>query len=250
MECIGTLAAGVAHEVKNPLQTILIGLDYLSSILPDPAESVVLALGDMRDAVRRANRIILELLQLSADAAFEVRPGDLNGVVERSFRLLNVELAVSRTKVVRHLEPGLPPVRMDADKIEQVLLNLFINALQAMRQEGSLLVTTRSGQLGRDLQLDGTLAAPFRPSERIVVAEIQDTGPGIPREHLARIFDPFFTTKPVGSGTGLGLSIVKRIIDLHKGALEVRNASEGGVVVTLALRAWENHYEQETNHDC
>jgi signal transduction histidine kinase len=224
MESIGTLAAGVAHEVKNPLQTILIGLDYLSNSLPDPAENVALALGDMRDAVRRANRIIVELLQLSADTAFELREGNLNAVVERSFRLLNAELAASRTKVECRLEPGLPPVRMDAGKIEQVLLNLFLNALQAMTQEGTLRVTTRSGQLGRDLQLNGTIAAAFRPSERIVVAEIQDTGPGIASEHLARIFDPFFTTKAVGKGTGLGLSIVKKIMDLHEGALEVRNA--------------------------
>ena len=237
MECIGTLAAGVGHEVKNPLQTILMGLDYVNNSLPQRTENVGLVLGDMRDAVVRADSIIRELLQLSADTAFELTQGDLNGLVERSLRLLNAELVAARTNVVCRLEPGLPPVRMDARKMEQVLLNIFINALQAMTQGGTLRVTTRSGRLGEDLQVNGSLADQFRPGERLVVAEVQDTGPGIDPQHLARIFDPFFTTKPVGKGTGLGLSVVKKIIDLHKGALEVLNAPEGGVVVILVLRA-------------
>jgi signal transduction histidine kinase len=249
MESIGTLAAGVAHEVKNPLQTILIGLDYLSHSLPKPAENFEMAIGDMRDAVWRANNIIKELLQLSADTAFELAEGDLNAVVNRSLWLMNSELVATRTNVVCRLESSLPPVRMDVRKIEQVLLNLLINAVQAMTQQGTLLVSTRSGRLAADLHLNGSIADRFKPDERLVVAEIQDTGPGIAQEHLTRIFDPFFTTKPVGKGTGLGLSIVKKIIDLHEGSIEVRNAQEGGAVVTLAFRAWEKNREQETNNN-
>ena len=237
MECIGTLAAGVAHEVKNPLQTILIGLDYLGNNLPEPTESVAMALSDMRDAVRRADTIIRELLQLSADTAFMLTDEDLNSVIERSLWLLNSELLAAQVEVVRRLESGLPRVRMDPRKMEQVLLNLFINALQAMPQQGTLLVTTRSGRLGEDLHLNGSVAGHFHPGERLVMAEVRDTGPGIAPEHLVRIFDPFFSTKPIGVGTGLGLSIVKKIIDLHEGVVEIQNASEGGVVVTLAFRA-------------
>ena len=237
LQSIGTLAAGVAHEVKNPLQTILIGVDYLTTSLPQPADGIAVALSDIRDAVRRANAIIRELLQLSADTAFELSEGDLNGLVERCLRLLNSELLAARIEVTRRLEPDLPRVRMDAQKMEQVLLNLFLNALQAMPQEGSLRVTTQSGRLETDLHLNGSVAAQFRPGERLVLAQIQDTGPGIACEHLERIFDPFFTTKPVGTGTGLGLSIVKKIMDLHGGVVEIRNAPEGGAVVTLAFRA-------------
>jgi PAS domain S-box-containing protein len=237
MECIGTLAAGVAHEVKNPLQTILIGLDYLGNNLPEQTESIAMALSDMRDAVKRANTIIRELLQLSADTVFELTDEDLNSVIERSLLLLNSELLAARVEVVRRLESGLPRVRIDARKMEQVLLNLFINAVQAMPQQGTLLVTTRYGRLGEDLHLNGSVAGQFRLGERLVVAEVQDTGSGIPKQHLVRVYDPFFTTKPVGEGTGLGLFIVKKIIDLHEGALEIRNVPEGGVVVTLAFRA-------------
>ncbi len=236
MECIGTLAAGVAHEVKNPLQTILTGLDYLQGLLPEPAEGVALALSDMRDAVRRADVIVRELLFLSAQTGFEFKDEDLNVVVTRSLSLLNSELLAARVEVVRGLAPGLPAVRMDARKMEQVLLNLFINAIQAMPPCGTLSVRTRSGCLGEDLQLNGRVASQFRSGDRLVVAEVQDSGPGVPREHLARVFDPFFTTKPVGEGTGLGLSIVKKIMDLHQGALEIRNVPEGGAVVTLAFR--------------
>ena len=99
------------------------------------------------------------------------------------------------------------------------------------------MLTTRSGRLREDLHLNGALADHFHPGDRVVAVEVQDDGPGIAKEHLARIFDPFFSTKPTGMGTGLGLSIVKKIIDLHGGAVEVRNAPEGGVVVTVALRA-------------
>ncbi|HRZ37428.1 MAG TPA: CHASE domain-containing protein [Candidatus Paceibacterota bacterium] len=250
LECIGTLAAGVAHEVKNPLQTILIGLDFLKNAQPDPTGNIAVALSDMRDAVRRANTIIRELLQLSADTAFTLVEGNVNEAVERSLRLLNAELVSSRTEVVCRLEPSLPLAWLDTQKMEQVLLNLFINALQAMTQNGTLRVTTRSGRLGEDLQVKGADVGQFCHGERLVLIEVQDTGPGIAPEHLARIFDPFYTTKPVGAGTGLGLSIVKKIIDLHGGTVEVQNAAEGGVAVTLALRANKRKYEQETNHDC
>lgn len=249
MECIGTLAAGVAHEVKNPLQTILTGLDYLEHRLAGNSEDLRLALADMRDAVSRADTIVRDLLQLSADKVFELTDGDLNSVVERSLRLVNSEVVATQTRIVRCLEPNLPRVRMDARKMEQALLNLFLNALQAMEQGGTLRLTTRSGRLGEGLQLAGSLEDQFRPGERLVVAEIQDTGPGITQEHLPRVLDPFFTTKPVGKGTGLGLSIVKKIIDLHRGALEVLNAAEGGVVVILVLRAEEGNYEQKADHD-
>ncbi len=238
MECVGTLAAGVAHEVKNPLQTILVGVDFLDGSLPGRSGSVGLALADMRDAVGRANTIIRDLLQLSADTAFELAQGDLNEVVERSLRLLNSELVAARIKVVCDLEAGLPAIGMDAGKMGQVLLNLFINARQAMAHDGILRVATRSGCSAAGLRVEESLAGRFRPGERLVVAEVQDTGSGIAQEHLSRIYDPFFTTKPVGMGTGLGLSIVRKIIDLHQGAMEVRNAPEGGVVVTLLLRAW------------
>jgi PAS domain S-box-containing protein len=237
LESVGTLAAGVAHEVKNPLQTILMGLDYLANNLPGGNDSTTLVLSDMRDAVIRANVIVRELLQLSAATDFQAKEEDLNGLVERSLWLIHGEAIAAQINVVHKLAADLPRVRLDRSKMEQVFINLFINALQAMSEGGVLTVTTRLRRFGEDLRQSGHALLQFKPGELVVIAEVQDTGEGIPEDHLARIFDPFFTTKPAGVGTGLGLSVVKKIIDLHGGAIDIRNAPLGGVLVTLVLRA-------------
>ena len=135
------------------------------------------------------------------------------------------------------LEPDLRPVRLDRSKVEQVFINLFINALQAMSQGGVLTVTTRHCRFGEDLNLIGPVFSQFKPGDPVVITDVQDTGQSIPEAVLPRIFDPFFTTKPTGVGTGLGLSVVKKIMDLHDGAIHIRNAPLGGVVATLLLRA-------------
>lgn len=237
LESVGSLAAGVAHEVKNPLQTILMGVGYLANRRPPPDADMALALDDMREAVQRANRIIRELLELSAATQFDLKDEDLNEVVERSLWLVNHELVAARLKVIRQLQRPLEPVAMDRSKIEQVLLNLLINAIQAMTPGQTLTVATRSGCLGQGLDLPRGAGSAFQPGETLVVAEVRDTGPGIPAAQLARVFEPFFTTKPVGVGTGLGLSVAKKIIDLHDGSIDIQNAPEGGLCVTLVFRA-------------
>jgi signal transduction histidine kinase len=138
--------------------------------------------------------------------------------------------------VVRQLAVDLPPVRMDRGKMEQVFINLFINALHAMSQGGTLTVATRTVQWSEDLASHERIFRQFRPGNTLAVIEVQDTGTGIPENLLSKIFDPFFTTKPVGHGTGLGLAVVKKIVDLHGGAIDIRNAPPGGVRVTLALK--------------
>jgi PAS domain S-box-containing protein len=236
-ESVATLAAGVAHEVKNPLQTILMGLEYLANSLTGWNGESRLVLSDMRDAVTRANTIVRELLQLSAATDFEPKEEDLNSLVERSLSLINSEVIASRTAVVRQLGANLPRVRLDRSKMEQVFINLFINALQAMSQDGVLTVTTRHHRFSEDLKLSGPAFSQVKPGDLVVIAEVQDTGTGIAEADLPKIFDPFFTTKPAGIGTGLGLSVVNKIVDLHGGAIDVQNVPEGGVRVTLALKA-------------
>lgn len=239
LESVGALAAGVAHEVKNPLQTILMGLDYLGGRLPKGNETIGLVLTDMRDAVQRANAIIRELLQLSAETVFELKEDDLNGVLERALLLVNAELIAAQTRVVRRLGAGLPRVKIDRGKIEQVFINLFINAVQAMPSGGVLEVTTRAARFGEEASLSEPAFRKFAPGEKVVIAEVQDTGTGISPGDLPKVFDPFFTTKPAGVGTGLGLSVVRKIVDLHGGAIDIRNVERSGVVVTLILRAAE-----------
>lgn len=236
LESVGTLAAGVAHEVKNPLQTILMGLDYLEHNLKAEDANTPSVLTDMRDAVTRANTIIRGLLEFAAPAEFELKDDDLNALIEQSLRLISGQAVASQVEVVRDLECGLPSVSMDRRKMQQVFINLFINALQAMARGGVLTLRTRAGRCGQDLDLNSALFPQFRRGDRLVKVEVQDTGTGISEAHLAKVFDPFFTTKPVGVGSGLGLSVVKKIVDLHGGAIDIRNGPQGGALVTLVLR--------------
>ena len=120
--------------------------------------------------------------------------------------------------------------------MEQVFINLFINALHAMSQGGTLTVTTRVVQWSEDLASQESIFRQFKTGDTLAVTEVQDTGTGMPEALLPKVFDPFFTTKPVGHGTGLGLTVVRKIVDLHGGAIAIRNAPPGGVRVTLILK--------------
>jgi two-component system NtrC family sensor kinase len=213
------------------------GLDYLAPNCPAGNENISMVLSDMREAVTRANTIIRGLLQLSAQTDFEMKREDLNASVRRALNLVKAQVIASKVSVVRKLDAHLPPVKMDRGKIEQVFINLLINALQAMSPGGVLTVTTHAGQFGENLKVNETAFRQFSRGEQVVLAQVQDTGTGIAAVNLPKVFDPFFTTKPIGVGTGLGLSVVKKIVDFHGGGVDIQNAAPGGVVVTLVLRA-------------
>ncbi|MFQ5803214.1 MAG: PAS domain S-box protein [Candidatus Methylomirabilales bacterium] len=236
-ESVGQLAAGVAHEVKNPLAIIQQGLAYLSKTLVTPGdENAALMFKKVDDAVKRADRVIRGLLGFSAASALAVKPTAINTVVEESLLLVNHELVKGHVTVVKELEAELPPLRLDRNKIEQVFVNLFINAMHAMPEGGTVTVKTYAKKLtefGPDVGRRTT--GQLRIGDPLVVAEVLDTGTGIPTEKLDRIFDPFFTTKPIGQGTGLGLSVTRKIIELHWGMIEITNRHEGGVRVTLTF---------------
>lgn len=235
MECVGTLAAGVAHEVKNPLQTILMGLAYLSKNIPVEDQTLVSVLGDMRDAVRRADAIVRDLLYLSAARQIEMKPHNINAVLDRSLLFVNYDLTRSRILVHRNFEDGLPLVRLDEAKIEQVLINLFMNAIQAMPSGGDLFLRTRLMDV--PLAPTDSLWNKFQPRDRAVVVNVEDTGPGVPADKVPRVFEPFFTTKPNGLGTGLGLPISRQIIEMHGGAIKLGAGDRGGACVTIILKA-------------
>ncbi|MEI8234075.1 MAG: ATP-binding protein [Verrucomicrobiota bacterium] len=231
MKLVGRLAAGVAHEVKNPLAIISMGLEYLNSQKSDdPNLPVVLA--EIDNAVQRADRVVRELLDFSAPKKMNRAPEDVNRLVRNALVLVRGELLPRKVAVVEELTADLPLARLDAMKIEQVLVNLFSNAAQAMETGGRLIVRTASRQvtgIGENIAHSDR----FRPGDRLVSIEILDTGPGIPEADLGKVFEPFFTTKPTGKGSGLGLTVTKTIVDLHGGEIEIENRPEGGVHVTL-----------------
>jgi len=239
MESIGTLAAGVAHEVKNPLAIMMMGINYLNRKLGKTEdENIAVVLKEMRDAIDRADSITRGLLNFSASRQLDVKPEDLNSVVDETLRLVRHALNSNGIELVKTYGEHLPPVGADKTQIQQVFVNIFMNAIQAMPNRGKLKVRTYCKQLTETTHFEGFRKAhPFWVGDTAVVAEVEDTGTGIAEEHLAKIFDPFFTTKPTGVGTGLGLPVSKKIIELHGGSLDIRNLKEGGVRVTIMLKA-------------
>ncbi len=236
-ESVGQLAAGVAHEVKNPLAIVLQGLTYLSNAVSKTDDGhIALVLEKMDNAVRRADQVIKGVLDFSAPSRADVTATELNAVVDQSLLLVNHELVKGGVTVVKELEERLPLMKLDPQKIQQVFVNLFMNAIQAMPEGGTLTIKTgmrQPAKVSHDVGRPQT--NQFETGETLLVAEIQDTGTGIPDDKLDRLFDPFFTTKPPGQGTGLGLSVTRKIIDLHGGTIDITNRPEGGVRVTLTF---------------
>jgi signal transduction histidine kinase len=215
------------------------GIDYMSKNLVCPDINVGLILSDMAEAVRRADDIILDLLDFSAPRSLDLRAEDINCLLEQSLALVRHELSSLPIKQVRELDPELPPVQVDANKMKQVFLNVLINAIHAMPEGGTLTVRTYSKILQPTEVIHDAgsrQADQLHPGQKVVMTEILDTGKGIPDDALAHIFDPFFTTKPTGKGTGLGLTVTKKIVELHGGSIQVRNRPEGGVLVAIKLK--------------
>jgi two-component system, NtrC family, sensor kinase len=205
---LGLLAAGVAHEVKTPLAVISNYIQMLAKQMPegDPKQAII---EKIVKQTFRASEIVNNLLNFSRTGAAEAADVDLNRVVEETLSLVAHPLKTSQIQIVKQLGEPLPAVRGSANKLQQVFLNLFLNARDAMPGGGMLEIRT----------------AAHNGSVEI---EVADTGAGIPREHIHRIFDPFFTTKGVGRGTGLGLSVSYGIIKEHSGKIDVRSTPGKG----------------------
>jgi signal transduction histidine kinase len=233
------MAAGVAHEVQNPLQILLMSLDYLAQRMTGTQDTVLDGvIDDMRHAAKRADTIIRGLLEFSHSDKLELKPQDLNTLIEKALLLVGHHLAVNHVKLQTDLGAGLPVLALDGVKIEQVFVNLFTNASDAMPKGGTLTVRTFQERLTETRRDPGSReAGHFYAGDTVVVVEVEDTGGGIPLEVLRKIFDPFFTTKSTGKGTGLGLAIVKRILELHSGSIEIRNRKEGGAQCRLMFKS-------------
>jgi len=214
---LGLLAAGVAHEVNTPLAVISSYIQMLAKQMPegDPRQALI---GKIVKQTFRASEIVNNLLNFSRTGPSALADVDVNRVVEETLSLVAHPLKTSQIQVVKHLGEGLPAVRGSANKLQQVFLNLFLNARDAMPTGGVLEVKT--------VAHNGN-----------VEIEVADTGNGISREHIHKIFDPFFTTKPGGRGTGLGLSVSYGIIKEHAGKIDVRSMPGRGTSFHLEFPA-------------
>jgi len=236
LDSVGRMAAGVAHEVKNPLMMILTGVKVLSKRVPNADEQTRLLLKDMEEAVERADRIIGGLLNYSRDRDLDLAAADVNMTIERAAMLVKHDLENAHIALVSSLQPGLPRLQLDEFKMQQVFVNLVTNAIHAIERDGEVTITTSLEKLTRGALVGHRMTDRYAPGERVVIVRIEDSGPGIPPDILAKIFDPFFTTKPTGRGTGLGLSVSQQIVEMHGGTIDVANRDEGGARVTIILK--------------
>jgi PAS domain S-box-containing protein len=215
MASIGLLAAGVAHEVNTPLT----GISSFTQMLlqgAEPDDPKTKVLEKIEKQTFRAAKIVNGLLNLARPAQVDSGPVDLNAVINDVLSLLEHQLRTSRIQVRKELTPVAPRVQAIEYKLQQVFLNLFLNARDAMPRGGWLTIVTRGGDLE-------------------ATVEIGDTGSGIPAEQLSRIYDPFFTTKEIGKGTGLGLSITYGIVQEHGGTITCDSAIGQGTRFILRL---------------
>jgi signal transduction histidine kinase len=223
MDIVGRLASGAAHEVKNPLAVLTQGMEYLKNNVHSENENIPLTIKYMEEATLRADDVIRGLLDFSALSELDIRPENLNLLIDKSLGFLKHQLEEHRVGLVIDFKQDLPLVQIDKSRIDQVLINLIFNAIEAMPDAGELKIKTYTEEA--------------QDGQRWVVVQIEDTGTGIPENALGKIFDPFFTTKRDRGGTGLGLSVVRNIIDMHGGKIEIGNRRDSkGVKVLLMFR--------------
>jgi len=218
LSSIGLLAAGVAHEINTPIAGISSYTQMLLKKEDMDAPRRKKILEKIEKQTFRAAEIVSGLLNFSRLGGSEFSAVDVNQIIHDSLSLLNHQFERNHIRVVPELESSLPPIRGNTGKLQQVFVNLFLNARDAM-------------------PLGGELAIHTGMNDSAVVINVSDTGAGIPKENLSRIFDPFFTTKGIGQGTGLGLAISYGIIQEHGGGIFVESASGQGTRFTLKLPA-------------
>jgi signal transduction histidine kinase len=217
MASLGKLAAGIAHEINNPLGGILIYSSLMMEDLPeeDPKR------GDLSRIVQETGRckdIVKSLLEFARQTEPKMEPTDINRAITDGLFFLENQALFHNIRIIKKLDSVLPFVKGNASQLKQVFMNIIVNAAEAIHGSGTLTITT--------------FAALDRKS---VLVEFTDTGEGISEENLTRIFDPFFTTKGVGKGTGLGLATSYGIVEEHGGKIRVKSKVGEGTTFTIQL---------------
>ena len=217
-DLLARLLGRLAHEIRNPLSSLGIHVQLLEedlgTLAPQVRQQLTGRLDIIQGELHRLENIVENFLRLSGPSALDVEPVELIKLVTHVCELLRPEAAARQIEIVTRLPEGLPVVMVDPVRLTQALLNLVINAMQAVERNGRI-------------EVSATIA------EQTLTLSVGDSGPGIPPERLASIFDPYFTTKPEGSG--LGLWIAQQIVMAHGGGLEARNAPGGGAVFAMTL---------------
>ena len=216
---VGTIASGLAHEIRNPLSTLHMNLQLLREDWENPItereQKGRRRVDILLRETERMENVVSDFLRFAAGHALRLEPTDLNRLASELLDFLAPQAERARIRLRRDLAPNLPTVEIDPNLIRQAVLNLLVNAQQVMPTGGEITLRTRSN--GTHVKLS-----------------VADTGPGIPDEHREKIFNLYFSTRP--GGTGLGLPMVKKIVEEHRGTVDVESGPERGAVFTLCLK--------------
>ena len=222
LAALGIVAAGIAHEVKNPLAIIIQGVDYLKSSTGSDTH-LVEVINKINKSAFRADSIIKGLLSFTRQMPIQAEQVEIEPVIEETLSFIEHQLKRNHIKLIKQFSPDLPKVTIDINQIKQVFLNILLNAIDAMQNGGTLTISAEP--------------AGNPPAERHLQIILADTGCGIPADKIEKVFDPFYTTKDSKGNAGLGLSITKGIIDKHHGTVRIESEVDKGTKVIIGLPA-------------
>jgi PAS domain S-box-containing protein len=249
MAAIGRLTSGIAHQIRNPLGIILMGVEYLDNTLSEKDEQCAGSIKIIKQAVGRANKIIVDILQFSRKTELKFESVDVCKLLDDTISLVEHSENLKKIKINRNYPEE--PIKCKADKnmFQQVIINLLNNAVDAMQGNGEIKVSVFYKLASKiDNKVGKRTGDYFKIGDKVAVVEIEDTGKGIPEDLLPKIFEPFFTTKETEKGTGLGLSLVHLIIDRHKGSIDVESKVNKGTKFIINLQPG-NDLSKGEQHD-
>ncbi|MBW8865878.1 MAG: hypothetical protein JF610_00855 [Acidobacteria bacterium] len=224
---LGEMAAGIAHELKNPLAGIEVMAGLLRRQVPDSKDAQSL-LADILSEAKLANAIVVEMLEFVRPVRLQMERTDLADVLQQSVTMAESKARRGEVRVAMHVERELPMIEGDHHQLSQVFTNLVANAFEALDGKGHITISASTSTIEADPAFVGVL-----PPTPAVMVDVADDGPGVPADVTDKIFNPFFTTKV--TGTGLGLAIVRKIVDAHDGRIDVSSAPDTGTRFRVTL---------------
>ncbi|WP_027370951.1 ATP-binding protein [Desulfovermiculus halophilus] len=234
METMGRLSSGIAHQLRNPLEIILMGTEFVENQMDQANKQLVQGVQKIKQAVYRANNIVEDFLRFSKSANFQLSSLSICSLLQETEQMIEHKLRQHNVHFELHCPDGSLAVQANRNALQQVFLNLFTNAIEAQGTNGRISVAVDGQPREEDRARERGVESPTNQSW--VVVEVADQGPGMDEKQVSNIFEPFYSTKQGGNGSGLGLSIAKMIIDTHQGKIEVQSEPQQGTRFQVYLQ--------------
>ena len=237
MAALGRLASGLAHQIRNPLEIIIMGVEFLGNTLPNKDLNSEKSIERIKAAVNRTNQIITDFLRFSRKSELKFESVNVCELLDETIKLVEHRINMKKIKIERNYSQESMEVKADRNLLQQVFMNLLNNGIDAMSKRGEIRIRVNSEKV---MHIEDKIGYRendyFKIGDKMIVIELEDTGKGIPEDVLSKVFEPFFTTKESGKGTGLGLSLAHLIIDRHRGTIKVQSELNKGTIFTLKLQ--------------